>query len=219
MSTWTFDTPRRLRVATCLVATVFLSACMGENGPFGFLEAPETGAKVLRDLPLYRGAVVVRAPKGYCVDTAHVTRRPAATVVPLATCSSLTGDGYSPVEPALMTVSVLPESPGAEQPSAEELAASLAPAEVTEAEDGDGVALVSVADGGQARLPDGDPRHWRGAMEVNGHLVGLAVYGPRGSDLSGRAGRRLTLDLAEALREASMKSAPVQAASSATGDE
>jgi hypothetical protein len=192
---------------------------MGETGAFGFLDGRETRAKVVRELPLYRGAVVVRAPNGYCVDNANVTRRPAATVVPLATCSSLTGEGYSPVEPALMTVSVLPASPRAEQPSAEELAASLAPADVTAVEDGDGVALVRVADGGQTRLPDGDPRYWRGAMEVNGHLVGLAVYGRPGSDLSGGAGRRLILDLAEALREASMKPARAQVASSGTGDE
>ena len=219
MSIWTFDTQRRVRVAACLAATVFLSACMGETGPFRFLDRPETGAKVARDLPLYRGAVVVRAPNGYCVDTAHVTRRPAATVVPLATCASLTDEGYAPVEPALMTVSVLPERFGAEQPSAKELAASLAPANVTVVEDGDGVALVRVADGGQSRLPDGDPRYWRGAMEVNGHLVGLAVYGRRNSDLSGGAGRRLILDLAEALREASMKPTLAQAASLATEDE
>ncbi|MRU14994.1 hypothetical protein FDP25_06080 [Roseovarius sp. A21] len=219
MSIWTSDTPRRVRVAACLAATVFLSACMGDAGGFGFLGGGEDRTKAVRELPLYRGAVVVRAPEGYCVDAVNVTRRPAATVVPLATCSSLTGEGYSPVEPALMTVSILPRREGAEQPSADDLAASLAPAEVTAVEDGDGVALVRVADGGQTRLPDGDPRYWRGAMEVNGHLVGLAVYGRRDSDLSGRSGRRLILDLAEALREASMKPARAQVASSETGDE
>lgn len=212
MSIWISDRPGRIGVAACLAATVFLSACMGETGAFGLSGAEGGEAKAVRELPLYRGAVVVRAPNGYCVDAAHVTRRPAATVVPLATCSSLTGEGYAPVEPALMTVSVLPRRAGAKQPSAEDLAASLAPAEVTAIEDGDGVALVRVADGGQARLPDGDPRYWRGAMAVNGHLVGLAVYGRRDSDLSGRSGRHLILDLAEALRGASTKPASAQAA-------
>lgn len=219
MSTWTCNTPRRVRVAACLAATVFLTACMGDTSPFGFLGGRDTGTKVVRKLPLYRGAVVVRAPNGYCVDSAHVTRRPTATVVPLATCSSLTDEEYSPVEPALMTVSVLPARFGTEQPSAEELAASLAPAEVTTVEDGDGVALVRVADSGETRLPDGDPHYWRGAMEVNGHLVGLAVYGRRGSDLSGGSGRRLILDLAEALREASMTPVPAQVASDAAANE
>ena len=206
MSIWISDTQRRVRVAACLAATVFVSACIGETGPgaLGLLNPKEDATEAQRELTLYRDRVVVRAPDGYCVDTVHVTRRPVATVVPLATCSSLTGQGYAPVEPALMTVSVLPRRADAQQPSAADLAATFEPAEVTAIEDGDGVALVRVASGGQSRLPEGDPSYWRGAMEINGHLVGLALYGRRGSDLSGQAGRRLILDLAEALRDASM---------------
>lgn len=206
MSIWTSDTRRRVRVAACLAATIFVPACIGETGTgaLGLLSPKEEVTKAQRELSLYRDRVVVRAPDGYCVDTAHVTRRPVATVVPMATCSSLTGEGYAPVEPALMTVSVLPRRVNAQQPSAADLAAMLEPAEVTATEDGDGVALVRVASGGQSRLPEGDPSYWRGAMEINGHLVGLALYGRSGSDLSGRAGRRLILDLAETLRDASM---------------
>ncbi len=197
-----------MRMAVSLSAMLFLSACMGDVGAFG-LSGPGGGkAKAVRELPLFRGAVVVRAPDGYCVDAAHVTRGPSATVVPLATCGSLTGEGYVPVEPALMTVSVLPKRFGAEQPTAAELAASLAPVEVSNAEDGDGIALVRVSNGGETRLPEGDPRYWRGAMEVNGHIVGLALYGRTDGGLSGAEGRRLMLDLAEALRSASTKAAP-----------
>jgi hypothetical protein len=173
-------------------------------GALGLLSPKDDAAKASRELTLYRGGVVVRAPNGYCVDAANVTRRAVATVVPLATCSSLTDEGYAPVEPALMTVSVLPRRADAQQPSAADLAAMLDPAEVTATEDGDGVALVRVTSDGQSRLPEGDPSYWRAAMEINGHIVGLALYGRSGSDLSGRAGRRLILDLAEALRDASM---------------
>lgn len=202
-------------MATSLVAMFFLSACMSEGGigALGLLEPEGETPPAIRELPLYGGDVVVRAPNGYCVDVAHVTRRPAATVAPLASCSGLTGEGYSPVEPALMTVSVLSKRAGGEQPSAADLAATFAPAEVTAAEDGDGVALVRVSDGGQNRLPEGDPRHWRGAMEINGHLVGLALYARSGSDLTGSAGRRLVLALAETLREASMKESLPQVSS------
>lgn len=196
-------------MAALMAATVFLSACMGETGAggFGLLSPKAEDEEALQELALYRGGVVVRAPDGYCVDAAHVARGPSATVVPLATCSSLTGEGYAPVEPALMTVSVLPRRFGAEQPTAAELAESLAPAEVSAAEDGDGIALVRVSNGGQTRLPEGDPRYWRGAMEINGHIVGLALYGRTDGGLSGAKGRRLMLDLAEALRSASMRAA------------
>jgi hypothetical protein len=202
-------------MAASLVTMFFLSACMSESGigGLGLLESESDKATAIHELPLYGGDVVVRAPNGYCVDMAHVTRRPAATVAPLASCSSLTGEGFSPVEPAFMTVSVLSKRTRAEQPRAADLAATFAPAEVTAVEDGDGVALVRVSDGGQSRLPEGDPRHWRGAMEINGHLVGLALYAPSGSDLTGAAGRRLVLALAESLREASMKESLSQVSS------
>jgi hypothetical protein len=197
-----------MRMAALVAASFMLSACMGGNGagPLGLLSPKEASDDALRELSLYRGAVVVRAPQGYCVDTAHVTRRPSATVVPLATCSSLTGEGYATVEPALMTVSVLPRGAAAEQPTADDLAESLAPATVTDAEDGDGLALVRVTKGAPS-LPDSDPNHWRGAMAVNGHVVALAVYGRSGGALSGGQGRRLILDLAENLRDASMTQA------------
>lgn len=215
MSTWISDIRGRMRMAASLVAMCFLSACMSEGGigALGLLEAESDKPAAIRELPLYGGDVVVRAPSGFCVDMAHVTRRPAATVAPLASCSSLTGEGYSPVQPAFMTVSVLSKRTRAEQPRAADLAATFAPVEVTAVEDGDGVALVRVSDGGQSRLPEGDPRHWRGAMEINGHLVGLALYAPKGSDLTGPAGRRLLLALAESLREASTTESPSQVSS------
>jgi len=215
MSTWISDIQGRIRMAASLVAMFFLSACMSEGGigALGLSGSERDKAAAIREFPLYGGDVVVRAPNGYCVDMVHVKRRPEATVAPLASCSSLTGEGYSPVEPAFMTVSVLSNRTQAEQPRAADLAATFAPAEVTAVEDGDGVAIVRVSDGGQSRLPDGDPRHWRGAMEINGHLVGLALYAPSGSDLTGSAGRRLVLALAESLREASTKERPSQVSS------
>ena len=79
-------------MAASLVAMFFLSACMSESGigALGLVDSESDKATAIRELPLYGGDVVVRAPNGYCVDTAHVTRRPAATVAPLASCSSLT---------------------------------------------------------------------------------------------------------------------------------
>jgi hypothetical protein len=215
MSTWTFETARRVKVAAALAAMVFLPACMGDGGTgaFGLLQSNPKADTAVREVSVYSGGVVVRAPEGYCLDAAHVAKGPSSTVVPLATCSSLTGEGNAPVEPALLTVSVLPRRLGAEQPDADDLAASLAPAKVADAEDVDGIALVRVANPAQAPLPESDPQYWRGAMEINGHLVGLAVYGRLGSDLSGPKGRRLMLDLAEALREASMGGSPASAES------
>jgi len=35
--------------------------------------------------------------------------------------------------------------------------------------------------------------HWRGAMMINGHLLGTAVYGEKGTDAAGEAGRALVV--------------------------
>jgi len=89
-------------------------------------------------------------------------------------------------------------------PSAAELAAALAPAKAIAHVNGDGLTLVQLDRGGDSGLPTGDPRHWRGAMLINGYLVGLALYAPKGSALAGRGGQRLILQLAENLLDARM---------------
>ncbi|WP_297774320.1 hypothetical protein [uncultured Roseovarius sp.] len=164
---------------------------------------PGEGTSALRSVPLYGGDVVVEGPRGYCIDPTSLKRGLTGSFALLASCESLTGQVGVIVEPAVMTVSVLPARGAAQQPDAASMARALAPVEVRVAEDGDGISLVQVMQGGQEALPGGDPVHWRAGMVINGHLLGLAVYGPKGGGVSGRMGREMLRDLAEALREAS----------------
>ena len=195
-----------MRLLSANGLTVMLAGCVavaeGPTAEIGFLGDGRAAAPV-REVSLQGGQVIVAGPPGYCIDTRSVRRGRGGHFVLLASCQNLTGQSDLGVEPAVMTVLSLPLDTRAEQPSADDLAASLAPARVLEKIDGDGVSIVHVAGGGAAGIQGGDPRYLLAAMLINGHITGLALYGAKGSPVAGKAGRRLIMDLAEALREAS----------------
>jgi hypothetical protein len=197
---------------------LLLGGCLGEGTAqgMGFLspkvkgESGGASAAVTRPMrkPLARaslagGRVVVAGPRGYCIDPGTLKTRPTGGFALLAACGALGAETGHFAEPVLMTVQVQPRLLNPEAPDTAAMTAALAPARVLRQEDGDGVSLVQVGEGGDKALPGGDPRHWRGAMVINGHLVGLAVYAPESSPMAGKDGRGLILALAEALREAS----------------
>lgn len=175
-----------------------LAACddTGLGGTSGTSNAVEA-------LALYNGAVVVRGPRGYCVDADSVRRQPSNRLVFLGSCESLSGAPGVTVPLALIVVNVADKQPGRTQPAAATIAASAAPKRPLSAIDTDGLALVHLDAGGELALPGGDPRYWRGGMVINDHLVSLAVYAPAGSSLAGPSGRRFITDLARGLRAAS----------------
>ncbi|SHL37650.1 hypothetical protein SAMN05443432_101296 [Roseovarius litoreus] len=215
MSTWTFDGPaarRMVRRAFVLGVCLSLAGCV---------IAPQTRSQsdVLQQVALYDGEVVVSGPPGYCIDGAHIRRGASGAFVPMASCESLTGTPGVPVQAALMTVSVLPRTGApAQRPTAQEIAASMAPIEALDVIDGPDLSMVRFAMGGGQLLPGGDPRYWRGGMVINGHLLGLSVYGPAGSSLAGTDGRRLLSDLAQALQAGSPDLVLVSASESATSE-
>lgn len=153
----------------------------------------------LRAVALGDGALTVTAPRGYCVDRSSL-RGPSGRVVLLASCERLTGMPGVAVEPAVMTVSILPQAEDAPAPTPEGLARAVAPARVGQSGVMGDLAYAQVIRGDTAPLPGGDPRHWRGARVVAGHLVGLALYAPEGSALGGAEGRALLLALSEGVR-------------------
>lgn len=192
-----------------------LAACLPDTtgeAALGFGKAPETATglnlPVLPRIELFRGAVVVAGPRGYCIDRQSLRRNATGAFVLIASCESLTGKAGQPVAPAVMTVSVVPDTQGAAPPSAASLAALARPADVLQSAEADGLSVVQLASGGDRLLPMGDPRHWRGGMVINGHIIGLAVYGPAGSAVSGDAGRALLTALAETLRRLSPPAGP-----------
>lgn len=182
--------------AVCLAAGLPLAACLGS----GDAESPQ---EALRAVAFHDGAVMVTGPRGYCIDRASINRDAGGRFALLASCESLTGQPGITVAPAVMTVAVLPRGTAAAQPDATAMAAALGPDAVRRSEEGDGITLVQVTNGGETILPGGDPSHWRASMMINGYIVGLAAYGPNGGDIAGPRGRDLLRDLAEAVRAAS----------------
>ena len=210
-----------LRAILAGAMIVALSACLGEGtggDAFGFLTDKRVGQtaggvraapRAPKKAPLQRaelagGAVVVQGPRGYCVDPATLRRGLGGGFALIAACNSLSGQFTgADVEPVVMTVQVQAAVGRKDAPDAAAMAAALAPIPVLERIDGDGLSLLHLGAGGDAGLPTGDPKYWRGAMMINGYLVGIAVYAPKGSRTAGPRGRRVILALAEQLRAAS----------------
>ena len=190
MSTWISEARAR-RALACAALLLALPGCLA-------LEA--TPQAPLTEAALGTGAVRLSAPRGYCIDRSSLRRlKGGGGFALLAPCTQLTGTPGISVSPAMMTVSVMPQGPGAPAPDAESLAAAVAPAPVGAEGQKTGFAYAQVMQGGDAVLPGGDPRHWRGTRLVAGHLASLALYAPESSPLTGREGRLLLGDLAAGL--------------------
>lgn len=205
-----------MRRALLTMLILPLAACLeGVPGAGSGARAP---APALSKVMFYDGDVTVAGPRGYCIDPRSVKRGASGSFALLASCESLTGRAGVVVDPAVLTVSVLPRRVGARQPNSAEMTSALVPDKVLLGFDGDGISLVHVASGGRAVLPAGDPSYWRAGMVINDHLIGLAIYGPKGGVVAGDAGRDLLMDLAEELREQSPQRgfAPTAAAAGET---
>lgn len=211
MSTWISEiSAARTRVvrAILLVAMLPLMGCFGpDTGALSFLasggEKTQVTRDVMRKASLMGGDVVVRGPEGYCIDRRSLRRKSDGGFALVASCEALSGVRGEPVEPVLMTVSVLPGAPGISRPAAAEIAALMAPTRVLAAHEDADLALVQFASGGDKALPGGDARHWRGGMAINGYLVGLALYAREGGVMAGPDGRGLLTELARSIRRAS----------------
>ena len=211
------------RAVPALGLVTALAGCLeAPGGAFGFLtdKTGATGAtKVgatgqtapararaapVRQVELVRGKVAIVAPRGYCIDAESRRQGLAGGFVLIAACNSLTGD-YSgaDAEPVLMTAQAQPGFLTRELPDAATLAAAAGAGRMLHKVDGDGLTLVHLDAGGDRGLPSGDPRHWRGALLINGYLVGLALYAPKGSAMAGPRGRDLIQQLAENMLDAS----------------
>lgn len=190
MSTWISNTRGR-RALACAALLLALPGCLASDA------APQAP---LTAIALGTGAVRLSAPRGYCIDAVSTRRlEGGGGFALLAPCTQLTGTPGISVSPALMTVSMMPQGRDAPAPDAESLAAAVAPAPVGAEGQTAGLVYAQVMQGGEAVLPGGDARYWRGARVVGDHLASLALYAPAGSALAGREGRLLLGDLAAGL--------------------
>ncbi|MEL6648769.1 MAG: hypothetical protein AAFQ05_13965 [Pseudomonadota bacterium] len=187
-----------------------LCGCLGSDFS-SFAAGGDVERNVIRTTTLYHGDIVVRGPEGYCIDRRSLKDRTAQGFVMLASCEALSGVRGQAVEPVIMTLTVLPGKADTTPPTATEIAASMPGTQVIKAVEGEGLSLVHFASGGDQALAGKDPRHWRGAMAVNGHLIGLALYARQGGKMAGDDGQSLLTRLAVNTKSASPVRPPVVA--------
>lgn len=180
-----------------------LAACLGGEGLTRMVPESEKQTAPLRRVGFFGGDVIAAGPQGFCVDPGSVQKGRGTGFALLADCAHMGALHMGDVPPAVVTISVLARDARAVQPTARSLAAPLQESGIRRMIDGDGIALVQLARGGDGMLQGGDPGHWRAALLINGHIVGLAAYGEPGSGVDGRAGYELLLAVGDAMRGAS----------------
>lgn len=191
---WRFRCSAARATALCLIP-VAVAGCLslGSGKP----------VPAVRQAKLMGAAVIVPAPVGYCIEPGSLKDEESDAFVLIGRCDLLTGQEDSlPVSPAIMTVSVSRGDVPEGGPGGDDLVRSLGAERILTRIDDPGLSLFWV-DSAQRVTRSGDNRHWRGIMTVNGHTVGLAAYGPRDSNISGKGGEALIRALARRIRNAS----------------
>jgi len=199
--------PLPIRAALALSLAVVLAGCLGLTGaPF---DVP-----VLSEARLANGAVTLKPPAGYCIDARSLSDRPGGGFALIGSCASLTGAATGVLaEPAIITVSTSPATDGDISTDSRAFQTALGRGRILRAINrDDGLSLLHV-EGGARVPPSADPRHWRGLMLVQGQLLGLALYARQDSPMTGDAGLRLMVELADAIRTDSGTAAAATVAS------
>ncbi len=177
----------------------------------GFKGLSFSGTAPLRDASLAGGQVMVSGPSGYCIDPKTLRSSRETGFAAIASCRILSDGKKGPkVEPMLMTISVGPLVPDEILPSGEEIA-SYFDASLLSKHGSEKLTLAHLGARGDSVLENGDARHWRGAFFHGGHLVGLALYAPKGSRLAGDAGADYIMYVVKHIRSSS-QIAPVKTA-------
>lgn len=199
--------PLPIRAALALSLAVVLAGCLGLTG------AP-SGVPVLSEARLANGAVTLKPPAGYCIDARSLSDRPGGGFALIGSCASLTGAATGVLaEPAIITVSTSPATDRDISTDSRAFQTALGRGRILRAINrDDGLSLLHV-EGGARVPPSADPRHWRGLMLVQGQLLGLALYAGQDSPMTGDAGLRLMVELADAIRTDSGTAAAATVAS------
>jgi len=171
------------------IAVALLAGCdaLGAGSNLSFLETGDaTKNLALTRADLAGGAVTVLGPDGYCVDASTLRSTLSGGFAAIASCRILSGgQAGTIVEPGLVTVTVSRARGGVPTPDA--LAEALE-TELLATRELSALAVGQMATGGDTAFDGSDPRHWRGTFALGNHVVGLALYAPKGSPLVGPQG-------------------------------
>ncbi|QIZ80684.1 hypothetical protein [Thalassovita gelatinovora] len=189
-----------MRIVWAWALLGLLSGCLAPGPQDDAGAAVKTG---LHRAELAGGDVVIVPPQGYCIQQETLHSRATGGFALLASCETITGyvSGYD-VDPMVLTITAVPRRSEAAEPDVEEIAAALGDRKVLRRLHGDGLTIVQVM-ATESLTTEDDPRHWRAMMVLNGKMVGLALYGPKGSAMSGEKGLTMLSWQAERLREES----------------
>lgn len=215
-----------VRNLLCAAGAMVLSGCMGsavpESNPGGDDTRARAGLAAFfarsggddgpRQAPLARvslagGDVVVAGPEGYCIDPATRRRAPERGFAVIASCHILSdGKAGRDVAPMLVTVTVGPRGGAADLPTPEALAQA-AGVRLLDGRSSAAHVSAQLASGGDKMFDGSDKRYWRAVFVQGDRLVGLALYAPRGSALSGSKGAQMLVQVRSKIAEQSRSAA------------
>lgn len=199
MNTGIFDLRLNKVRALCVpVAFLCLSACSPTGEGFSFAPKSNASSKAngpvvahSRQASLAGGSIKVSPPRGYCTDDTSIRKGLQGGAVMIASCDALSGKSAGDAA-AVISVNVSAKRAStAPAPSADDLAAAVAPLKVLAKTQNGALSLVHVANGGERVLKTADPKHWRAATALDSRLVLFSLYAPQGSALASDAGARL----------------------------
>ncbi|MEM7318136.1 MAG: hypothetical protein AAF408_03845 [Pseudomonadota bacterium] len=139
------------------------------------------------------GDIVLAAPEGYCIDRRSVRRDRASSFAVLARCDTLGARGFFEAQDQALITVITEARPQAKQPTKAGLSASSGgTVTATRVIGGQPFIRVSTAN---HKVQGASAQHWRTALALNGHLIGLALYARPGSDALDRNGAIILADL------------------------
>ena len=228
MNTWTFEAPRLLRgfdlrvtrlssntrlaigavcrrTAFALTALFALSACDGGGAgdlfaalPFKKAQATDAPDVALSQSQMANGALTLVPPQGFCIDKTALRQRFAL----MARCDALGAPSLAAAAPVgIIAISVVPASEAQGLPTPKDIADA---AKLSNVEDVSSTKSgVTFKARGTAPAAGLGATHWRGSFQINDHLLGLALYGPKDGRAASAEGREILNGLIRRSRTAS----------------
>ena len=168
--------------------SIGLAALLSGTILAGCFDSQNRSQDALDEARVSNADVIVSGPEGYCIDRTSLRRRGEENFALIASCHSLSGGTKGmPQAPVLVSVSIGPSGEGTPLPSAVQIA-KLAKAPLLTQQKVDGLVLARLGTSARDFLNGKDAHNWRGVFTLNGHLISMSLYAPKGSAYAATAG-------------------------------